>query len=277
MKLLQPPHLDLRHEFFHVDRILQPETEAPPKRTRRVIAVMPAYNAERTLAATLADMPAGCVDEVILVDDGSTDRTVQVARDMGLTVLVHPENRGYGGNQKTCYREALARGADIVVMIHPDYQYDSRVIPHAVGILELGICDVVLGSRIRSRDEAMRGGMPVYKYVSNRGLTLFENLLLGQNLGDFHSGFRVYRREVLERIPFEGNSDDFVFDTQLLVQAVRLGFRLGDVPVPVRYFAEASSINFRRSTVYGLRTLATVGSFWLDRLGIRKSPLFKAK
>src|SRR4051794_639914 len=170
MHLLQRPHLNLRHEFFHVDRILQPEGETPPKRAHRVIAVMPAYNAERTLAATLADMPAGCVDEVILVDDGSTDRTVQVARDIGLTVLVHPENRGYGGNQKTCYKEALARGADIVVMIHPDYQYDSRVIPHAVGIIELGICDVVLGSRIRSRNEAMHGGMPVYKYISNRCL-----------------------------------------------------------------------------------------------------------
>jgi glycosyltransferase involved in cell wall biosynthesis len=277
MTVLQPPHFQLRHEFFHVDRILRPEADGLPKRTQRVIAVMPAYNAERTLAATLADMPAGCVDEVILVDDGSTDRTVQVAREMGLTVLVHPENRGYGGNQKTCYKEALARGADVVVMIHPDYQYDSRVIPHAVGIIELGICDVVLGSRIRSRDEAMRGGMPVYKYVSNRCLTLLENFLLGQNLGDFHSGFRVYRRAVLERIPFERNSDDFVFDAQFLVQAVRLGFRLGDIPVPVRYFPEASSINFRRSTVYGLRTLATVGKYWLDRLGIRRSPLFKAK
>jgi glycosyltransferase involved in cell wall biosynthesis len=239
-----------------------------------VIAVMPAYNAERTLAATLADMPPGCLDEIILVDDGSRDRTVEVAREMGLTVLVHPENRGYGSNQKTCYREALARGADVVVMIHPDYQYDSRVIPHAVGFIELGICDVVLGSRIRSREEALRGGMPVWKYVSNRFLTAFENFALGQNLGDFHSGFRVYRREVLEKIPFERNSDDFVFDTQFLVQAVRLGFRLGDVPVPVRYFDEASSINFRRSVTYGVRTLSTVGTYWLDRLGIRRSPLF---
>src|SRR5947207_6067037 len=162
-------------------------------------------------------------------------------------------------------------------MIHPDYQYDSRVITHAVGFIELGICDVVLGSRIRSRDEALRGGMPLYKYISNRFLTAFENLSLGQNLGDFHSGFRVYRREVLEKIPYENNSDDFVFDTQFLVQAVRFGFRLGDVPVPVRYFAEASSINFRRSTVYGLRTLATVGAYWLDRLGIRKPSLFKVR
>jgi glycosyltransferase involved in cell wall biosynthesis len=272
--MVKRPPVQLRHEFFRVERITQPEGERPPKRQYRVIAVMPAYNAERTLAATLADMPAGSVDEVILVDDGSTDRTVQVAREMGLTVIVHPQNRGYGGNQKTCYREALARGADIVVMIHPDYQYDSRVIPHAVGFLEMDVCDVVLGSRIRSRQEAFKGGMPAWKYVANRFLTAFENFALGQNLGDFHSGFRVYRREVLERIPFERNSDDFVFDTQFLVQAVRLGFRLGDVPVPVRYFDEASSINFRRSVQYGLATLGTVGAYWLDRLGLKRSPLF---
>src|SRR5205085_6526879 len=210
-------------------------------------------------------------DEVLLVDDGSTDRTVQVAREMGLTVIEHPQNRGYGGNQKTCYREALARGADIIVMIHPDYQYDSRVIPHAVGFIELGICDVVLGSRIRSRDEALRGGMPVWKYLCNRFLTAVENFALGQNLGDFHSGFRVYRRAVLETIPFERNSDDFVFDTQFLVQAVHFGFRLGDIPVPVRYFKEASQINFRRSAKYGLQTLLTVGRYWANRIGLWKS------
>jgi glycosyltransferase involved in cell wall biosynthesis len=264
-------------EFFHVERITKTLPERLPKRPHRVIAVMPAYNAERTLAATLADMPSGCVDEVILVDDGSTDRTVELARAMGLTVLVHPQNRGYGGNQKTCYREALARGADIVVMIHPDYQYDSRVIPHAVGFIEMDICDVVLGNRIRSRQEALAGGMPLYKYISNRFLTSVENFALGQNLGDFHSGFRVYRRAVLERIPFEKNSDDFVFDTQFLVQAVRFGFRLGDIPVPVRYFDEASSINFRRSLKYGLSTLGVVAQYWLDRLGIRRSPLFTTK
>ena len=235
---------------------------------------MPAYNAERTLAATLAEMPPGCVDEIILVDDGSTDRTVGLARELGLTVIVHPENRGYGANQKTCYREALARGSDIVVMIHPDYQYDSRVIPAAVSIIELGNCDVVLGNRIRSRIEALRGGMPFYKYLFNRLLTLTENFVLGQNLGDFHSGFRVIRREVLERIPFDRNSDDFLFDTQFLVQAVRFGYRLGDIPVPVRYFDAASSINFRRSVVYGLGTLAMLGLFWLDRLRIMRSRLF---
>ena len=277
MTVLNQPHLHLREEFFHVERITQTLPEQPPKRAHRVIAVMPAYNAERTLASTLADMPPGCVDEVILVDDGSKDRTVAAAREMGLTVIVHPQNRGYGGNQKTCYREALARGADIVVMIHPDYQYDSRVIPHAVGFIEMGICDVVLGNRIRSREEALAGGMPKYKYLCNRVLTSVENLALGQNLGDFHSGFRVYRRAVLERLAYEGNSDDFVFDTEFLVQAVHHGFRLGDIPVPVRYFDEASSINFRRSLTYGFSTLGVVGKYWLNRLRLWRSPMFAAK
>jgi glycosyltransferase involved in cell wall biosynthesis len=276
MPPLSRPHLDLPRELFRVEQITRSEPDRP-RRRQRVLAVMPAYNAERTLAATLADMPAGSVDEVILVDDGSKDRTVEIAREMGLTVIVHSQNRGYGGNQKTCYREALARGADVVVMIHPDYQYDSRVIPHAVGFIELGICDVVLGSRVRSRAEALQGGMPVWKYLANRALTAAENFALGQNLGDFHSGFRVYRREVLERVPYENNSDDFVFDTQFLVQAVHLGFRLGDVPVPVRYFEEASSINFRRSVKYGLGTLGVVGSYWLNRLGVWRSPLFRDK
>ena len=241
------------------------------------MAVLPAYNAEKTLAATIADFPAGCVDEILLVDDGSKDNTVAVAREMGLTVIVHPKNRGYGGNQKTCYEYALSKGADVVVMIHPDYQYDARIIPHAVGLIELGICDVVLGSRVRSRQEALKCGMPWWKYFSNRALTMFENVALGQNLGDFHSGFRVYRRNVLEALPYERNSDDFVFDTQFLAQAVHHGFRLGDIPVPVRYFAEASSINFKRSTIYGLRTVSTMMRFWLHRLGIWRSKLFKAK
>jgi glycosyltransferase involved in cell wall biosynthesis len=272
--LLDRPPLNPTAEPFHVGRILQPDGGDKPRRSHRVIAVLPAYNAERTLAATIADFPPGSVDEVLLVDDGSKDRTVEIARQMGLSVIVHPQNRGYGGNQKTCYRYALEHGADVVVMIHPDYQYDARVIPHAVGIIELGICDVVLGNRIRTRAEAVACGMPWWKYLSNRGLTFVENMALGQNLGEFHSGFRVYRRKVLETIPFERNSDDFVFDTQFLVQAVQFGFRLGDVPVPVRYFDEASSINFRRSTKYGLETLKTVGQFWLHRLGIWKSNLF---
>jgi glycosyltransferase involved in cell wall biosynthesis len=273
--LLREPPLAPHHEIFHVDRILVPEGDHP-RREHKVIAVLPAYNAESTLAATIADIPVGSIDEVVLVDDGSKDRTVQVAREMGLTVITHEQNRGYGGNQKTCYRYALEHGADVVVMIHPDYQYDSRVIPHAVGIIELGICDVILGSRVRSRDEALSGGMPWWKYIANRGLTSFENFTLGQNLGDFHSGFRVYRREVLERIPFERNSDDFIFDTQFLVQAVHFGFRLGDVPVPVRYFKEASSINFKRSLRYGVTTLSTIGRWYTHRLGW-KTPLFLSK
>lgn len=274
MPILDLPRLHQPHEFFRVERITVPENDTPPRRSSKVIAVLPAYNAELTLAATVADMPVGSVDEVILVDDGSRDRTVPIAQDMGLTVIVHPNNRGYGGNQKTCYRHALDHGADIVVMIHPDYQYDSRVIPHAVGIVELGIADVVLGNRIRSRHDALVGGMPVYKYLCNRALTSFENHLLGQNLGDFHSGFRVYRREVLERVNFENNSDDFVFDTQFLVQSVRLGFRLGDIPIPTRYFPEASSINFQRSVRYGIQTVLTVGQYWVDRLRIKRSKLF---
>jgi len=273
--LLTEPPLNPVHEIFHVERILEPDYHNPPKREHRVMAVLPAYNAERTLAATLADFPSGCVDEVLLVDDGSKDRTVQVAREMGLTVIVHSQNQGYGGNQKTCYRYALEQGADIVVMIHPDYQYDARVIPHAVGMIELGICDVVLGSRIRSRAEALKCGMPWWKYISNRGLTAFENIALAQNLGDFHSGFRVYRRSVLETIPFERNSNDFVFDTQFLAQAVHFGFRLADIPVPVRYFDEASSINFKRSTIYGIRTLTTMMKYWCLNSRLWRSPLFK--
>lgn len=235
----------------------------------RTIAVMPAYNAATTLRQTVGDIPAGSVAEVVLVDDCSRDNTVEVARDLGLTVLTHEQNLGYGGNQKTCYRKALELGADFVVMIHPDYQYDSRVIPVAVEILRLGICDVVMGSRIRTRRETLAGGMPVYKYLANRCLTFTENVLLGQNLGDFHSGFRAYTRKVLETIPFDRNSDDFVFDSQFLAQAVHFGFKLGDIPVPVRYFSEASSINFRRSLTYGLATLATVGEYWLNQVGWR--------
>ncbi len=240
----------------------------------RVIAVMPAYNAETTLQKTIDDIPKGTVDEVILVDDCSSDNTVKLARDLGLTVIEHETNTGYGGNQKTCYTHALERDADYVVMIHPDYQYDSRVIDVAVKVMQLGILDFVMGCRIRTRKETLDGGMPVYKYIANRCLTTIENIALGQNLGDFHSGFRAYRREVLETIPFMNNSDDFVFDSQFLAQAVHFGFKIGDIPVPVRYFDEASSINFRRSTTYGLATLRTMGTYWLNRLGIRKSKLF---
>ena len=237
---------------------------------------MPAYNAASTLERTLADIPEGSVDEVILVDDCSKDDTVEIATRLGLTVIQHEKNLGYGGNQKTCYTEALKRGADVVVMIHPDYQYDSRVIPVAAEIIRLGICDVMLGSRIRSRAEVLEGGMPRYKYIANRCLTITENMALGQNLGDFHSGFRAYRREVLETIPWQRNSDDFVFDTQFLAQSVHFWFKLGDIPVPVRYFEEASSINFHRSARYGLLTLGVMAQFWLHRIGLR-SKIFNPK
>ncbi len=242
---------------------------------RKIICVLPAYNAEATLEATIADTPRGLIDEIILVDDCSRDSTVALARKLGLTVIEHDRNRGYGANQKTCYREALARGADAVIMLHPDYQYDPRLIPHFIGFLQTGVCDVVLGSRIRTRREALESGMPVYKYLANRALTIFENVALGQNLGDFHSGFRAYTSEVLRTIPWERNSDDFVFDTQFLVQAVHFGFRIGDVPVPVRYFDEASSINFLRSTKYGLQTVGTVLKFLLQKTRLVKLRMFE--
>jgi glycosyltransferase involved in cell wall biosynthesis len=243
----------------------------------RSIVVMPAYNAETTLEQTVADIPPGCIDEIILVDDCSRDDTVAMALRLGLTVIRHERNLGYGGNQKTCYREALARDADIVVMIHPDYQYDSRLVPLLVGLLRNGHCDVVLGNRIRTRREALAGGMPAYKYFANRILTIVENLWMGQNLGECHSGMRGYRRKVLETIPWQGNSDDFVFDSQFLVQAVHFGFRIGDIPVPVRYMKEASSISFHRSVTYGLGTLGVLARWTLHRLGLARSPLFEPR
>lgn len=242
--------------------------------TGRVVAVMPAYNAARTLKQTLDDIPPDSVDEVILVDDRSSDDTVALARQLGLTVIAHAQNVGYGGNQKTCYRTALDSGADYVVMIHPDYQYDSRVVPVAVEILRLGICDVILGSRIRTRREALEGGMPGWKYIANRFLTTVENIALGQNLGDFHSGFRAYRREVLETVPWQHNTDDFAFDSQFLAQSVYFGFKLGDIPVPVRYFNEASSINFRRSVKYGCTTLWILLQYWLQKLKLARFAIF---
>lgn len=240
----------------------------------KAIVVMPAYNAETTLEQTLRDIPPGSVDEVVLVDDCSRDRTVELARDLGLTVIEHRQNLGYGGNQKTCYRYALEAGADVVVMLHPDYQYDAKVTPVLVHLLRSGHCDVLLGNRIRTRDEALAGGMPAYKYVSNRFLTIVENVWTGQNLGEWHSGLRAYRREVLETIPWQRNSDDFVFDSQFLVQVVHWGFRLGDIPVPVRYMKEASSINFSRSARYGLLTLHTLLRWTIHRSRLHEDPLF---
>ncbi len=244
---------------------------------QRPVVVLPAYNAEATLEATVRDIPADAVDEIILVDDASQDGTVALARRLGLTTLTHPVNRGYGANQKTCYDTALRSGADLVFMLHPDYQYDGRLIPAFAEIIALGVCDVMLGSRIRSRREALSGGMPVWKYLSNRALTIIENFALGQNLGDFHSGFRVYTRAVLETLPYHRFSDDFAFDSEFLAAAVWFGFQVGDAPMPCRYFPEASSINFRRSVVYGLRTLHTVVRFNLQRAGLMRFPIFSPK
>ena len=242
---------------------------------QKVLVVMPAYNAEATLEQTVRDIPDDIVDEIILVDDFSKDRTVEIAKRLDLTVIQHSENRGYGANQKTCYDEALNRNADIVVMIHPDYQYDPKIIPYALGFIEKNICDIIIGSRIRDRKEAIKGGMPLYKYFSNRLLTIIENIVFGQNLGDFHSGFRVFRAEVLERINFHRNSNDFVFDTQILAQAVYFDFRIGDVPVPARYFPEASSIGLYNSIKYGLGTLGVVIKYLLQKSHLYKSKLFE--
>jgi len=240
----------------------------------KVIAVLPAYNAEKTLERTLADIPKGSVDEIILVDDRSSDGTAALARKLGLHVVVHERNKGYGGNQKTCYGEALARGAGIVLMLHPDYQYDARLTPFMVGLIEADVCDIVLGNRIRTRAEALKGGMPLYKYLANRGLTMVENVLTGQNLGEWHSGLRAYSRKVLETIPWQGNSDDFVFDTEFLFQAAWFGFRMGDIPAPVRYFPEASSISFRRSMTYGLSNLKTASRYLAHAGGLRSDAMF---
>ena len=243
----------------------------------KVVVVMPAYNAEKTLERTIRDIPPGSVDEVILVDDRSKDGTVALARKLGLTVIEHERNKGYGGNQKTCYATALARGADVVVMVHPDYQYDARLVPIMAALIDDGICDMVCGNRIRTRAEALAGGMPRYKYLFNRLLTAFENGVTGQNLGEWHSGLRAYSRRCLETVPWESNSDDFVFDQQFLMQAAYLGQRIGDVPVAARYFAEASSINFRRSCVYGLSALVCLGQFVLQSLGLMRFTLFEPK
>ncbi len=243
----------------------------------RTIVVMPAYKAARTLERVYADIPHAAVDEIIVVDDCSPDDTAAVARRLPVTLIEHAHNTGYGGNQKTCYRTALEHGADYVIMVHGDYQYDARMISACVEVLRLGICDVLLGNRIRTRAEALAGGMPLVKYLANRGLTFIENLISGQNLGEWHSGFRAYRREVLERVPFERNSDDFVFDTQFLVQAIHFGFRLGDVPVPVRYFDEASSISIRDSAEYALRSLGVFAELLGHRLGLRRAPRFEPR
>lgn len=271
---MNPPEDDRlrRAAVLDIDAI-----DVTPRPLKKVVVVMPAYNAAGTLERTFRDLPRDCVDQVILVDDVSRDDTLAVASRLGITTIRHEKNRGYGGNQKTCYRAALDAGADVVVMLHPDYQYDARVVPAMVSFLRLGICDAVLGSRIRTRREALGCGMPWWKYVANRLLTFAENVAMGQNIGDAHTGLRAYTREVLATIPFEHNSDDFVFDSQFLTQLVWFGFRIGDVPVPTRYFAQASSIDFGRSVRYGLGTLLAMVQLTLQRLRLARLARYRPK
>ncbi len=240
---------------------------------KRIVVVMPAYNAEKTLRNTYAEVPRDIVDEVILVDDASRDHTVRTARRLGITTFVHLENKGYGANQKSCYLEALRRGADVVVMLHPDYQYTPLLIASMVNMIAKGLFDVVLGSRILGVG-ALDGGMPLYKYVSNRFLTFAENLALGYKLAEYHTGYRAYSRKLLLDLPLLENSDDFVFDNQILAQAIRFGYHVGEVSCPTKYFPEASSINFRRSVKYGLEVLLTSARFRLDKWGLKHSPIF---
>ena len=252
-------------------------TPEPVSRTPRLVIVMPAYNAARTLERTYADIPHDLVERIILVDDVSGDETVEIARQLGLHVIIHSQNRGYGGNQKTCYDAALEAGAEIVVMLHPDYQYDATRIPALIAPIADGTHDLVLGSRFLG--DPLAGGMPRWKYVSNRFLTIVENAVFGLSLSEYHTGLRAYSRELLETVPYDRNSDDFVFDQELIAQVVATGMRrrIGEVAVPTRYFEEASSVGFRRSVVYGLSTLRVVARYMLHRLRIRLSPKLAAR
>jgi glycosyltransferase involved in cell wall biosynthesis len=242
---------------------------------KKIVVVMPSYNAAKTIAATVADVPRDIVDEIVLVDDASSDETVEMALNLGLTTFLHEKNFGYGRNQKTCYREALRRGADVVIMVHPDYQYSPHLIVPMAGMIAYGEYDVVIGSRILGKG-ALAGGMPFYKYVSNRFLTLIQNLLLNFKLSEYHTGFRAFTREVLETLPLEAGSDDFVFDNQMLALAIHFGFRVGEISTPTRYFPEASSINFARSVRYGVGVLATSLQFRMHRMKLVKSNIFSA-
>jgi glycosyltransferase involved in cell wall biosynthesis len=242
---------------------------------KRIAVVMPAYNAERTLEQTVREL-SDVVDIKILVDDSSKDGTAELSRQLGVATFIHDANYGYGRNQQTCYREALKAGADIVVMVHPDYQYTPLLVPAMAGMVASGVYDMVLGSRILGGG-ARKGGMPLYKYVSNRLLTAFQNLFLGVKLSEYHTGFRAFSRELLEALPLEENSDDFVFDNQMIAQAVMFGFRIGEISCPTKYFKEASSINFTRSLKYGLGVLATTASFVAHKMGVVRLPRFDAR
>jgi len=242
---------------------------------KKVVVVMPAYNAARTLVQTYDEIPPGYVDAVLVVDDASTDETVRVARSLGLETIVHARNRGYGGNQKTCYTRALELGADVVVMLHPDYQYTPRLVVAMASLVAIGQYDIVLGSRILSGG-ALKGGMPIYKYVSNRLLTFVQNVLTGAKLSEYHTGYRAFSRRVLTTLPLEKNSDNFVFDNQMLCQALYFGFSIGEVSCPAKYFPEASSIRFGASVRYGLGVLGTSLQLWLQWRGRGSFGIFRA-
>lgn len=244
------------------------------KMSKRIV-VMPALNAEKTLAATYSLIPKDCVDEVILVDDGSVDATVDIAKRLGIHVVAHPHNAGYGANQKTCYMEALRRDADVVIMLHPDGQHDPALIPSMIEAIENGSGDLVLASRFLPPGDALLGGMPIYKYFFNRLLTFFENIALGLRISEYHTGYRAYSRKLLETIPFLRNSNDFVCDQQIVFQTVSFGFSICELPIQTRYLEGASSIGFSRSVIYGLMTLGAILSYLLFRSGLFKSRLFK--
>lgn len=244
---------------------------------KKIIVVLPAYNAESTLAQTYQEIPRDLVDEVVLVDDGSCDRTVEEAQRLGIEHIIrHEQNKGYGGNQKTCYQKALSLGADIVIMLHPDYQYTPKLIPAMAQVIAQGVYPVVLGSRILGNG-ALKGGMPLYKYVFNRLLTLVQNILVGQKLSEYHTGYRAFSREILEQIPYERCSDGFVFDNQVLSQIIYAGHEIAELTCPTHYFAAASSINFWSSLVYGIGVLKTSIGHFLNKKGLLCSPLYEMK
>jgi glycosyltransferase involved in cell wall biosynthesis len=240
---------------------------------KKIIVVMPAYNAEKTLRATYREIPRDIVDDIILVDDQSNDNTASLSQELGISTIVHPQNQGYGGNQKTCYQAALAKGADIVIMLHPDYQYTPKLILPMAALIAQGLFDCVLGSRILGTG-ALKGGMPLYKYCANRLLTLFQNILLGHKLSEYHTGYRAFSKEVLETLPLEANSNDFLFDNQMLSQIIFAGFSIGEITCPTLYFEDASSISPARAAKYGLGVIVTSIEFLSQRLGLLNSPRF---
>lgn len=243
---------------------------------KKIVVVLPAYNAEETLENTFIEIPMEIVDKVLMVDDHSSDNTVALAKKLGIETIVHEGNYGYGRNQKTCYSEALRQGADIVIMVHPDYQYSPKLITAMASMIAYDVYDAVLGSRILG-GKALSGGMPVYKYIANRFLTIFENILLGSKLSEFHTGYRAFSREILEAMPLNENSDDFVFDNEMLAQIIYFGYRIGEISCPTKYFSEASSISLKRSVIYGMGVISTSLKYFFHRAKLNKHPIFNPK